>query len=239
MIFWRTKTERGNLHVAVIADFYSRFVVIFPLPDLTSATLIQQFYQNVICSFGTVHRIVSDNGPSLVSKDFQEFCDHFNIEHQFNTALHPQSSGTIERANRTILNILRTIISEDQLSWDLCLKSIQSQINSTPAYATGHSPFLLQYGRIPRQPWNKELSDPFENCLQVRQHFLQILDKQFRAEAIAKDHLQKTRAKMKERYDLNAKKTMASKDIKAADPVFHPIKAIIDIYEAKRLKCSI
>jgi transposase InsO family protein len=47
-------------------------------------------------------RIISDNGPQFISKEFKEYLRHCQLEHVFTSPFHPQSNGKLERFHRTI-----------------------------------------------------------------------------------------------------------------------------------------
>jgi putative transposase len=47
-------------------------------------------------------RIISDNGPQLVSKDFKEFIRISGMSHVRTSPYYPQANGKFERLNRTI-----------------------------------------------------------------------------------------------------------------------------------------
>jgi len=66
------------------------------------------------------------------------------------TSYHPQSDGKVERMNRTINQMMRALIDENQADWTDQLWAIQYAINSTPSTATGMSPFELLYVVQPR-----------------------------------------------------------------------------------------
>ena len=62
------------------------------------------------------------------------------------TAYHPQTDGQTERANRTIVQMLRTTL-EDDTEWDEHLALVEHAYNSTVQASTGYTPFYLIYGR--------------------------------------------------------------------------------------------
>ena len=65
------------------------------------------------------------------------------------TAFHSQTDGATERANRSIAQILRTVVSNNQRDWsDKCLM-VEFAINSSVNGTTGYAPFELNYGYMP------------------------------------------------------------------------------------------
>jgi len=51
---------------------------------------------------GVTPRIISDNGPQFVAKDFKEFIRVCGMTHVKTSPYYPQSNGKIERFHRTI-----------------------------------------------------------------------------------------------------------------------------------------
>lgn len=47
-------------------------------------------------------RIISDNGPQYISKDFAEYLKIVGLQHIRTSIAYPQSNGKIERYHRTI-----------------------------------------------------------------------------------------------------------------------------------------
>ena len=63
-------TSRGNRHILVAVDYFSKWVVAKPVPD-TSAIFIRDFiHQEVIGHHGYPERIISDRGSALASALF-------------------------------------------------------------------------------------------------------------------------------------------------------------------------
>ena len=63
------------------------------------------------------------------------------------TPYHPQSDGMIERFNRTVLNMLSKVVSDDEHSWDLHLPTLMLAYRTSQHETTGATPFSLVYGR--------------------------------------------------------------------------------------------
>ena len=82
------RTKRGNHHIILVTDQYSRYVIAWASPDFTSKTIAKHFYENVICVCGTPRRLLSDNGLAFISNVFKELCTTFKIKQSFSTAYH-------------------------------------------------------------------------------------------------------------------------------------------------------
>jgi len=155
-----TPTRRGNLHVCVVSDMYSRYTVAWPTPDITAETIAAQFYHRIICVFGSPIHLQSDNGSCFVADMYQSMCKKFGIKQVFSTAYNPKSNGLVERTNRTILGLVKAYCDKKQRKWDDYLNPLVFAINTSVSHAIGLSPFMLQFGRAPRLIDEAQVHDP-------------------------------------------------------------------------------
>src|ERR1700685_907203 len=65
------------------------------------------------------------------------------------TVFHLQTDGATEHANRSVGQILRTLIQPDQTDWVEKLPLTEFAINSNLSSSTGFAPFELNYGYMP------------------------------------------------------------------------------------------
>jgi transposase InsO family protein len=60
----------------------------------------------------TIKRVRSDNGSELKNTKIDDLCDEFRIRHQFSAKYTPQSNDLLERKNRTLIDMARSMLSE-------------------------------------------------------------------------------------------------------------------------------
>ena len=70
------------------------------------------------------------------------------------TAYKPSSNGAVERQNKKIKDILRTIVTPDNMDWDKVLEDVQFTLNNTVNETVGETPHYLLYGYDKRIPVN-------------------------------------------------------------------------------------
>ena len=58
----------------------------------------------------------SDDGGEFTSKEFNLFCEEHSIKRQFSAARTPQQNGVVERKNRVVMEMARTMLNDSQLS---------------------------------------------------------------------------------------------------------------------------
>ncbi|KAI0507425.1 hypothetical protein KFK09_013550 [Dendrobium nobile] len=71
---------------------------------------------------------------------------------QFSTAFHPQTDGQTEVVNRSLGNLLRTLVGENIQDWDSKLPISEFAYNNSVNRSTGLSPAEVVYGYLPKQP---------------------------------------------------------------------------------------
>lgn len=81
---------------------------------------------------------------------------------RMSSAYHPQSDGSTERANRTVVQMIRHCIGHQHKDWAAKLPAIEFAINSARSDSTGYAPFFLNSGRMPRPMiWNNAWEGEF------------------------------------------------------------------------------
>ena len=90
-------------HLCSILDGCSRYIVHWEIRPTMTEVDIEQITQRARERFpGVTPRIISDNGPQFVAKDFKEFIRLCGMTHVKTSPYYPQSNGKIERFHRTI-----------------------------------------------------------------------------------------------------------------------------------------
>jgi transposase InsO family protein len=76
------------------------------LPDIETPTVADKLLTEFICRYGLPLPIHTDQGAQFTSHLFVELCQRLSICKTRNNPFHPQSSGLVERLNRTIADML-------------------------------------------------------------------------------------------------------------------------------------
>jgi transposase InsO family protein len=95
-------------------DDYSRFnwVFFFQEKSQTQETL-KGFLRWAQNEFGLrIKEIRSDNGTKFKNSQIQGFLEDEGIKHEFSSPYMPQQNGVVERKNRTLLDMARTMLDE-------------------------------------------------------------------------------------------------------------------------------
>nr|GEY12318.1 reverse transcriptase domain-containing protein [Tanacetum cinerariifolium] len=76
----------------------------------------------LICRFGLLWEIISDNGKQFRENPFKDWCEKLNICQRFASVKHPQTNGLVERANKSLREGIKVRL--DKGSKDLILAEI-------------------------------------------------------------------------------------------------------------------
>jgi transposase InsO family protein len=104
----------GSKYCLVIVDDYSRFTWVFFLrgKSQTQETL-KRFLRQAQNVFGLrIKKIRSDNGTEFKNSQIEGFLEEEGINHEFSYPYTPQQNGVVERKNRTLLDMARTMLDE-------------------------------------------------------------------------------------------------------------------------------
>ena len=98
----------GNKYGLVIVDNYSRFTWVFFLLDKCQVRdKVKTFVRSAQKEFGLpIKKMRSDNGTEFKNTQVE------GIKHEFSTPYTPQQNSVVERKNRTLIDMARTMLDE-------------------------------------------------------------------------------------------------------------------------------
>jgi transposase InsO family protein len=92
-------------YLCSILDGFSRYIVHWEIREAMTEADIEIILQRARELFPDAQpRIISDNGPQFISKDFKEFIRISGMTHVKTSPYYPQSNGKLERYHKTIKN---------------------------------------------------------------------------------------------------------------------------------------
>ena len=87
--------------ILVLVDSHSKWIEAHVMSSVTS-TLTIQCLRRIFATFGLPEVVVTDNGPSLVSDEFEAWLKRNGIRHKTSPPYHPATNGLAERAVQTV-----------------------------------------------------------------------------------------------------------------------------------------
>jgi len=90
-------------YLCSILDGFSRYIVHWEIRPSMTETEVELILQRAREKFPEARsRIISDNGPQFIAKDFKEFIRISGMTHVKTSPYYPQSNGKLERYHKTI-----------------------------------------------------------------------------------------------------------------------------------------
>eukprot|EP00878_Enallax_costatus_P025998 GHUV01027866.1.p1 GENE.GHUV01027866.1~~GHUV01027866.1.p1 ORF type:complete len:444 (+),score=127.06 GHUV01027866.1:106-1332(+) len=143
-------TSRGNQHILVAIEAFTKFLVAVPIPDKTAPTAAVAFKQHLVAVFAAPGMVVSDSGPAFGSEFSQMLADSL-VEHSHSSPYHPQANGQAEKAVGIVKASLKRMAcaKHSVANWDLDTADLVVGYNCSPVKSTGYPPYQLMFARSP------------------------------------------------------------------------------------------
>ena len=127
------KSLGDNLYCLVIVDDYSRYSWVFFLHDkFEVASCFKKFVKRAQNEFEVkIKKIRSDNGKEFDNTNIEAYCDEVGIKHEVSATYTPQQNGIVERKNRILITLARTMLDEYNTPQDFLAGSYQPHMLCT------------------------------------------------------------------------------------------------------------
>lgn len=138
----------GYRYLLVFVETVSGWVGAFPTRTETAQIVVKKLITEIIPRFGFPLTLGSDNGQAFTAKLSQLISKALNINWKLRCMYHPQSSGKVERMNRTLKETLSKLTLETGGNWVDLLPFALLRARCTP-YREKFTPYEIIYGRPP------------------------------------------------------------------------------------------
>jgi len=91
--------------------------------------------------------IVTDRGPSFISKEVEEFADKFRIKMIQSSPYYPQSNGQVKASNKILVSIIKRTVAENPEKWHERLGETLWAYRMSKRMAIGTTPYALTFGQ--------------------------------------------------------------------------------------------
>ena len=135
----------------------------FPTRSETAQVVTKKILEEILPRFGIPKVIGSDNGPASVAQVSQELAAQLWINWKLHCAYRPQSSGQVEKMNRTLKETLTKLaIETGGKDWVTLLPFAILRVRNSPG-RFGLTPYEILHGGPPPLTESCGILDPGTN----------------------------------------------------------------------------
>ncbi len=130
-------------YMCSVLDGFSRYIVHWEIREAMKESDVEIILQRAKEKFPDAKpRVISDNGPQFIAKDFKEFIKVSGMTHVKTSPYYPQSNGKLERYHRTIkstcirVNTPLSLDDAQRLVTDFVVHYNDTRLHSAIGYIT-------------------------------------------------------------------------------------------------------
>ncbi|WZZ85883.1 hypothetical protein YC2023_114462 [Brassica napus] len=148
-------TPSDNRYTFVIVDDHIRYMWSILLKEKSEAFEKFKMFKNLVEKDvdKNILALRTDRGGEFTSKEFQEFCNKEGIKCQLTASYTPQRNGVVERRNRTLMEMTRSMLKAMNVPnymWGESVRHATYLINCVPTRALkNQTPYESLKGRKP------------------------------------------------------------------------------------------
>lgn len=201
------ESRKGNRYMLVVADYFSRWPEVYPIPNQEAQTVAEEIVTNWISRYGVPLELHSDQGRNFESQLFRELCRLLGINKTRTTPLHPQSDGMVERFNQTVIKHLAKVVEENQQDWDQQIPLFLMAYRNTAHTTTAETPSKVLFGSTMRTPADVKYGTPPATPQSVTTYIEELRQRLDRVHREVRTTTGKNTDKTKTRYDVKGSST--------------------------------
>jgi hypothetical protein len=140
---------KGNRHIIVIIDGFTRWIELYAVPDVTAEVAARVALLDWVGRFGVPAQIMTDNGTQYANTLWEQLALLMGSEKLESFPYSHQENSIVERANKEVIRHLRAILFDRHIQhtdWSTYVKLVQRIMNAHPVTTTGITPAELLFG---------------------------------------------------------------------------------------------
>ena len=147
----KPNSNSGKRYLITFIDDFSRKIWVYFLAEKAEAFVTFKNFKIHVEkeTDSTIKCLRTDRGGEFMSQEFKNFCDNNGIQRQLTAAYSPQQNGVAERKNRTIMNMVRSMLSSRKVP-----KTFWPEAVNWTVHVLNRSPTLAVKDRTPEEAWS-------------------------------------------------------------------------------------
>ncbi|XP_070662185.1 uncharacterized protein [Malus domestica] len=139
-------SSKGHTFIIVAMDYFTKWVEASAVKTITSAAVKKFIETKILHRFGVPETIVTDRGPSFISKEVEEFANKYKIKMIQFSHYYPQSNGQVEANNKILINIIKRMVIDSPKKWHEKLRNTLWAYRTSKRAGTGTTSYALTFG---------------------------------------------------------------------------------------------
>lgn len=140
----------GKKYILTIVDDYSRVIFIELLKE--KGETAKKLKELIVLKENQMElklKVVrTDNGGEFTGRDLEEWLKEKEIKHELSPAKTPQCNGTVERVNKSVIEMTRAMIADSKMPLEFWAEAVHTTVHiKNRSESTVH-------GMTPYQIWN-------------------------------------------------------------------------------------
>jgi hypothetical protein len=171
-------TSSGFDMILVMTDRLTDYVKLEPtLSTATAKDIAVLVYKSWYRHFGLPKAITSDRDKLFTSNFWKELHKRIKVSLRMSTSFHPETDGSSERSNKTMIEALRHYVNLRHTDWADHLVHVEAAMNNSVNATTGKTPTELVFGAPLRLfPSPRDLAKPTQDVPAVSDYIQRIQD---------------------------------------------------------------
>ena len=141
----------GKRYFISFVDDFSRKTWVYFLKEKSEVFKVFKKFRVMVEKETNKHikAVRSDRGGEFTSTEFMKYCDEHGIRRFLTASYSPQQNGVAERKNRTILDMVRSMMKSKNMPKEFWAEAVQCAI-----YIQNRCPHARLNGKTPQEVWS-------------------------------------------------------------------------------------